>query len=40
MRWEKFREKVAEQARLEDYYRQAFIPLVDKLTTNIKITSA
>lgn len=37
MRWEKFREKVAEQARLEDFYWQVFIPFVDKLTTSIKI---
>ncbi len=40
MRWKKFREKVAEQARLEDYYWQAFIPFVDKLTSGIKIRIA
>lgn len=40
MRWEKFREKVAEQARLEDYYWQAFIPFVDELTSGIKIRIA
>ncbi|EJD6377566.1 hypothetical protein M0L12_RS11040 [Providencia rettgeri] len=40
MRWEKFKEKVAEQAKLEDYYWQAFIPFVDKLTSGIKIRIA
>lgn len=37
MRWATFDKLVAEQARLEEYYWQAVIPFVDKLTSNIKI---